>query len=104
MWNLRQGFRRRRGSPLEVCAFLGSSPIRFYAEGWKLERMLHTAEESVSFCVREGLPVMFVTEDTTRATGETLKVLYGHAIEWGARRICPLRYGRPPRRHPGSGP
>ena len=79
---------QKTGVALEVCAFLGSSPIRFYAEGWKLERMLHTAEESVSFCVREGLPVMFVTEDTTRATGETLKVLYGHAIEWGARRIC----------------
>ena len=79
---------QQTGVALEVCAFIGSSPIRFYAEGWKLDRMLHTAEESVSFCVREGLPVMFVTEDTTRATGETLKVLYGHAIEWGARRIC----------------
>ena len=50
--------------------------------------MLRTAEESVSFCVREGLPLMFVTEDTTRADAETLKALYGNAIRWGARRIC----------------
>jgi 2-isopropylmalate synthase len=42
----------------------------------------------VTFAVREGLPVMFVTEDTTRARPETLKALYGRAIEWGARRIC----------------
>ena len=48
----------------------------------------HTAEESVSFAVGEGLPVMFVTEDTTRADGETLKALYGNAIRWGVRRIC----------------
>ena len=39
--------------------------------------MLRTAEESVSFCVREGLPVMFVTEDTTRADAATLRTLYG---------------------------
>ncbi|HXE59788.1 MAG TPA: hypothetical protein VN607_03745, partial [Gemmatimonadaceae bacterium] len=38
--------------------------------------------------VREGLPVMFVTEDTTRAAPDTLKALYGNAIRWGARRLC----------------
>ncbi len=76
------------GLPLEACTFVGSSPIRFYAEGWELERMLATAEEAVRFCVREGLPVMMVTEDTTRAHPETLKTLYGRAIEWGAERIC----------------
>ncbi|MXW18798.1 MAG: 2-isopropylmalate synthase [Gemmatimonadetes bacterium] len=76
------------GVPLEVCAFIGSSPIRLFAEGWTIDGMLRTAEESVSFAVREGLPVMFVTEDTTRADGETLKALYGNAIRWGARRIC----------------
>lgn len=79
---------QRTGVALEVCAFIGSSPIRLFAEGWTIERMLRTAEESVSFCVREGLPVTFVTEDTTRADPETLKTLYGNAIRWGARRIC----------------
>lgn len=79
---------QKTGVALEVCAFIGSSPIRLFAEGWTLDGMLKTAEESVSFCVREGLPVMFVTEDTTRADPETLKTLYGNAIRWGARRIC----------------
>ena len=79
---------QRTGVGLEVCAFIGSSPIRLFAEGWTLDRMLRTAEESVSFCVKEDLPVMFVTEDTTRANGETLKALYGSAIRAGARRIC----------------
>lgn len=76
------------GIPIEACTFIGSSPIRQYAEGWTLDRMLRTAEEAVSFAVREGLPVMMVTEDTTRAHPDTLKALYGKAIEWGARRLC----------------
>ena len=79
---------QRTGVVLEVCAFIGSSPIRLFAEGWTLDHILRSAEDSVSFCVNEGLPVMFVTEDTTRADGETLKALYGNAIRAGARRIC----------------
>ena len=76
------------GRPIEVCTFIGSSPIRQYAEDWTLERMLKHSEEAVTFAVAEGLPVMMVTEDTTRARPEDLKALYGHAIEWGAKRIC----------------
>jgi 2-isopropylmalate synthase len=76
------------GIPIEVCTFIGSSPIRQYAEGWTLDQMLATSEEAVTFAVREGLPVMMVTEDTTRAKPETLKALYGGAIEWGAKRLC----------------
>lgn len=76
------------GIPIEACTFIGSSPIRQYAENWTLERMLKTSEEAVTFAVREGLPVLMVTEDTTRATPEVLKALYGKAIEWGARRLC----------------
>ena len=76
------------GIPIEACTFIGSSPIRQYAEGWTLDRMLRTSEEAVTFAVKEGLPVMMVTEDTTRARPEVLKALYGKAIEWGARRLC----------------
>jgi 2-isopropylmalate synthase len=76
------------GIPIEAATFIGSSPIRQYAEDWTLERMLRVSEEAVSFAVREGLPVMYVTEDTTRARPETLVALYGNAIRWGARRIC----------------
>jgi isopropylmalate/homocitrate/citramalate synthase len=76
------------GIAIEAATFIGSSPIRQYAEDWTLDRMLRVSEEAVTFAVREGLPVMYVTEDTTRARPETLKALYGHAIGWGARRIC----------------
>ncbi len=76
------------GIPIEVCTFIGSSPIRQYAEDWTLDRMLETSEKAVTFAVKEGIPVMFVTEDTTRAKPETVKSLYDHAISWGARRIC----------------
>ena len=76
------------GIPIEACTFIGSSPIRQYAEGWTLERMLRATEDAVAFAVSEGLPVMYVTEDTTRAAPGTLKALYGTAIAAGARRIC----------------
>ncbi len=76
------------GIAIEVATFIGSSPIRQYAEDWTLDRMLATSEQAVTHAVKHGLPVMFVTEDTTRARPETLKALYGHAIGWGARRLC----------------
>ena len=79
---------QRVGVPIEVGAFIGSSPIRQYAEGWTLDAMCRTTEDAVTFAVREGLPVMYVTEDSTRAAPETLKALYGTAIDCGARRIC----------------
>ncbi len=76
------------GIAIEACLFLGSSPIRQYAEGWDLDRLLKLTESSVAFAVSHGLPVMFVTEDTTRAYPETLRRLYTTAIRSGARRIC----------------
>ena len=36
----------------------------------------------------EGLPVMYVTEDTTRAKPEDVEKLYTAAIEAGAKRVC----------------
>lgn len=76
------------GIPIEACTFIGSSPIRQYAEDWTLAKMLRVSEEAVTFAISEGLPVMMVTEDTTRAQPEVLKELYGRAIEWGAKRLC----------------
>jgi 2-isopropylmalate synthase len=79
---------QRAGIPIEACTFLGSSFIRFYAEGWTLEKLLKVTEEAVTFAVREGLPVMFVTEDTTRADPDTIRALYTTAIRAGARAVC----------------
>jgi isopropylmalate/homocitrate/citramalate synthase len=79
---------QRVGMPIECCAFIGSSPLRQYAEGWTLDQLLRLTEEAISFAAREGLPVMYVTEDTTRADPETLRRLYSTAIRAGARRVC----------------
>ena len=76
------------GVPIEAATFIGSSSIRQYTEDWTLDKMLRVSEEAVSYAVGHGLPVMYVTEDTTRARPETLKALYGAAIRCGARRIC----------------
>jgi len=79
---------QKSGLRIEAATFIGSSAIRQYTEGWTLDRMLRATEEAVSFAVAEGLPVMYVTEDTTRARPENLKALYRAAIGQGARRIC----------------
>ena len=73
---------------IQASAFLGTSPIRQYAEGWTMERILSTCEAAVSFAVDNDIPVMFVTEDTTRSKPEEIKEVYTRAIELGADRIC----------------
>ncbi len=75
------------GIEIEAATFLGSSPIRQYAENWTLDFLLQTTEHTVKFARSLGLPVMYVTEDTTRARPETIKKLYTTAIECGARAI-----------------
>lgn len=79
---------QRAGIAIEACTFIGSSPIRFYAEEWTLDKLLQMTEDAVTFAVGEGLPVMFVTEDTTRADPETIRALYTTAIRCGARAVC----------------
>ena len=79
---------QRVGMAIECCMFIGSSPLRQYAEGWTLDQLLQRTEEAITFAVREGLPAMYVTEDTTRADPETLRKLYSTAIRAGASRVC----------------
>jgi isopropylmalate/homocitrate/citramalate synthase len=79
---------QRAGLPIECCAFIGSSPLRQYAEGWTIDQLLRLTEEAITFAVREGLTVMYVTEDTTRADPDTLRRLYSTAIRAGASRVC----------------
>jgi 2-isopropylmalate synthase len=78
----------RTGVPIECCAFIGSSPIRQYAEGWGLDFLKKCTEEAVSFAVKQGLSVMYVTEDTTRADPDSLRALFTTAIRAGASRVC----------------
>src|SRR5207244_1769177 len=77
-----------RDPAIEAATFIGSSPIRQYAEDWTLDRIVQSTVEGVTYAVKHGLPVMYVTEDTTRAKPEALKALYGAAIDCGATRIC----------------
>src|SRR5579872_959566 len=55
---------QRTGVPLECGAFIGSSPIRQYAEGWTIDFLQKATEEALTFAAREGVDVMYVTEDT----------------------------------------
>ena len=79
---------QRAGIAIEACTFIGSSPVRFYAEDWTLDKLLQLTEEAIAFAIGEGLPVMYVTEDTTRADPETIRALYTAAIRAGARAVC----------------
>jgi 2-isopropylmalate synthase len=79
---------QRTGVPIECCAFIGSSPIRQYTEGWTLDYLLRITEEALTFARKEGLTVMYVTEDTTRADPGSLRELFTTAIRSGASRLC----------------
>ncbi|MCE1203621.1 MAG: LeuA family protein [Holophagaceae bacterium] len=79
---------QRAGVPLEAGAFLGSSPIRMDVEGWDLDFLVGTARKAIAFCRRHEVPVMMVTEDSTRARPDVLKAIYGAAMDEGAQSIC----------------
>jgi isopropylmalate/homocitrate/citramalate synthase len=79
---------QRTGVPIECGAFIGSSPIRQYAEGWTIDYLQKCTEDAIAFAVREGLDVLYVTEDTTRADPESLRTLFKTAVRAGAKRLC----------------
>ncbi len=79
---------QKTGVPIEACLFIGSSPIRQYAEEWDITHILRHTRDAIEFAVREGLDVMYVTEDTVRSSPEHLRILLSGAIEAGAKRVC----------------
>jgi len=79
---------QRAGIAIECCAFIGSSPIRRHTEGWTLEFLQKTTEDAIGYAVREGLKVLYVTEDTTRADPGSLRALFTTALRSGASRLC----------------
>lgn len=79
---------QRVGLPLEAGAFVGSSPVRMDVEGWDLAFVVDTVRKAVAFCRRQDVPVMMVTEDTTRAKPEVITAIYRAALEEGAQSIC----------------
>jgi 2-isopropylmalate synthase len=79
---------QRTGLRLEVCAFIGSSPIRQYVEQWDVALIAKRSAEAIDVAIRAGLPVTYVTEDTTRSRPEVLSTLFRSAIDHGASRLC----------------
>jgi len=78
---------QRAGIAIEAATFLGSSPIRRLVEDWTVDHLERTTEKAVKFAVAQGLPSMYVTEDTMRTDRDTVKRLYSAAIRNGARAI-----------------
>jgi isopropylmalate/homocitrate/citramalate synthase len=78
----------RVGIAIEADLFIGSSPIRQFAEEWDLDWIIEQSAKAVRFAVEHGIPVMYVTEDTTRAKPSDIEKLYTAAIEAGATRVC----------------
>ena len=78
---------QRAGIAVEAGLFIGSSPIRRQVEEWSVDYLLKTTENAVKFGVAQGLPVMYVTEDTIRTDADTVRALYATAIRCGARSI-----------------
>jgi len=76
------------GVPVEAMVFIGSSPIRQYAEEWSLDFIVRQSVEAIEFAIREGLEATYVTEDTTRSSPRDLRVLLTEAIRAGAKRVC----------------
>ena len=75
------------GIEIEVLAFIGSSPIRQYAEDWDLPLMLKLTADAMDLARKYNLPVSFVTEDTTRSRPEILTKMFTTAVEHGAHRL-----------------
>lgn len=78
---------RKTGVPIEIMTFLGSSPLRMLAESWEESKLEGLTREAVKLGVEAGLPVSFVTEDTTRSHPSTLRRLFDAAVEEGADRL-----------------
>ena len=79
---------QRAGLPVEVYAFIGSSPIRQYVEDWDVNLIAKRSTEAIDVAVKAGLSVAYVTEDTTRSRPEVLTTLFRAAIDHGATRLC----------------
>ena len=78
----------RAGVPIDIYAFIGSSPIRHFVEGWDLDFLVRNVQAAAEVAVRAGLPFCLVTEDTTRSQPDMLRTLFRAAIDAGASRLC----------------
>ena len=78
---------QRAGIAIDAYMFIGSSPIRQFAEDWTLDHILRASEKVIDFARREGVQIAFVTEDTTRSSPQDLQKLFHHALDLGVNRL-----------------
>lgn len=78
---------QKSGQKIVVYTFIGSSPIRQWAESWSLDFIEKTSADAIAFAVKEGLEVAYVTEDTTRSSPKNLDILFRSAMDHGAKRL-----------------
>jgi 2-isopropylmalate synthase len=78
----------RTGIKVQAALFIFSSPIRQLAEDWTVDKLLKVSEAAIAFAHQNDVPVMYVTEDTTRSRPETLQRLYQLAIDMNVERLC----------------
>ncbi|RMH00428.1 MAG: 2-isopropylmalate synthase [Deltaproteobacteria bacterium] len=76
------------GTKITVYAFLGSSPIRLFAEDWSVDLLVERTVTAARLCRKFDLPMTFVTEDTTRTPPHILDVLFRAAVDEGVTRLC----------------
>lgn len=76
------------GIAIKAEAFLGCSRVRQMVEGWDLSFLLKATTSAVKFARDHEMPIMFVTEDTTRAHPDDLRAVYGAALDAGADELC----------------
>ena len=81
------GISQETGLAIEVAMFIGTSPVRMEVEGWDADHLLRTSEKAIKYCLDNDMPIMFVTEDTTRADPEVVRRVYGQALDMGAARL-----------------
>ena len=79
---------QKSGIQIEAMTFLGTSPIRLYAEGWDENLLEERTRAAVRMCKDAGLLNTFVTEDTVRSHPGTLRRLFTAAVEEGVDGLC----------------
>ena len=90
---------QQTGIEVELLTFLGSSLLRGRIEGWSLQKLAQLTTKAVEQGIKAGLPVSFVTEDTTRSNPKTLEYLFKTAINAGSTRLVlcdTVGYSTPP--------
>src|SRR2546428_5911501 len=69
------------GIRIEAATFIGSSPIRQYAEDWTMDGLVQSTVEAEAYAVKDGLPVKFGTEETNRRKPQAVQGLFGAAVQ-----------------------